>query len=73
MSLVWIRIPRVGSCRIRILPFKLGNLYNNQGLSVMNGTGARLSGILKIFERYMHLMIVIKEELEHLKKSLQKL
>jgi hypothetical protein len=39
----------------------------------MNGTRARLSSILKIFERYMYVMIVIKEELEHLKKSLQKL
>ncbi len=73
MSLAWSRIPRVGSFRIRILPFKLGQLYNNQILSIMIGTRARLSSILKILERYMYVMIVNKEELEHLKKSLQKL
>jgi hypothetical protein len=39
----------------------------------MNGTRARLSSVLEIFESYMYVMIVIKEELEHLKKSLQKL
>jgi hypothetical protein len=37
------------------------------------GLGLGFQAFSKIFEGYMYVMIVNKEELEHLKKSLQKL
>jgi hypothetical protein len=39
----------------------------------MNGTRARRSSILKIFERYMYVMIVNKEELEHFLEKFAKI